>query len=165
MLMLVHLLLEIIPPAVYIGHRPQAQAGAKTDRRDGATIRVPIKVLCSIFNVVPPIRDWWVSMIDGHLNDSHWLLRTQAWTISTKEWDVGVFFQWSIAWHVREKIGVDKCRGSLHSRNASLDRGGTMWGRDRIGPNTTKRRILRINSNFWWHFIIVDVEQIVHFTQ
>ena len=127
--------------------------------------RVPINVGFSIFNNILPIRDWWsFHLNDGHLNNGHWLIRTQAWAISAKDWDM-TFFHWSIAWYVSKKIGVSKFWGSLHSRNASFDGGGTMWRRNRISPNTTKGRLLWINGHFRWHFIFVSVEQIVHFPQ
>ena len=37
---------------------------------------------------------------------------------------------------------------------ASLDGGGIMWRRNRICPDTTKRRFLWINGYFRWHFIM-----------
>jgi hypothetical protein len=61
----------------------------KIDFPDGVIAPVPKKVRCSIFNEINPIRDF-----DRHLNylnvlnNGHWLIRTQAWTISAKEWDV-----------------------------------------------------------------------------
>ncbi len=38
-----------------------------------------------------------------------------------------------------------------------------MWRRNKISPYTTKTRFLSINGYFGWHFITVDVEQIIHF--
>ena len=126
----------------------------KVERPHGVTPLVPINVLCSVFDEILPIRDWWVF----DLNDDHWLIRTQAWTISASVWDVA-FFQWSIPKCVREKIGADKCWVSLHSRNASFNVGETLWRRNRISPNTTKGWFLRIDG----YFRIVCEEQIVHF--
>ena len=49
----------------------------KIDRREGvATPVVPINVLCSIFNEIPPIH-WQDSRWSE--NNSHWLIRAQAW--------------------------------------------------------------------------------------
>ena len=121
---------------------------------------VPINVRCSIFNEIPPIRDWW----GFHLNDCHWLIRTQAWAISMKEWDLA-FFQWGIACCVCEKVWIDKCWFSLHSRNTLFDGGGTIWRCKIINPDTSKGRLIWIKGYFRWDFIIVGVEQIVHFPQ
>ena len=41
----------------------------------------------------------------------------------------------------------------------------SMWRRNRISPDTTKGRLLWINSYSRWHLIIVGVKQIVHFPQ
>ena len=121
-------------------------------------LRDPINVRCSIFNDIIPIRDLYF-----HLNNSHWLIRTHAWAVSAKDWEVA-FFQWIIAWCVREKIGVvGKCWVSLHSRNAPFNGGGTMWGRNRISLDTTKGWFLWIDRYFRWYFIIVCIEQIVYF--
>ena len=132
----------------------------KVDCCEVSIARVPINVCCSIFNEILPIRDRWAFNLDN----GHWLIRTQAWAISVKDWDVA-FFQWSIAWYVRKNIGVGKFWGSLHSWNASFDGWGTVWWRNRICSNTTKRRLLWVKGYFRWHFITVDVEQIVHFPQ
>ena len=51
------------------------------------------------------------------------------------------------------------------SRNASFDRGKTIWRRNRISTDTTKGRHIWINGYFRCHFMIVDVEQIVYFPQ
>ena len=53
----------------------------KIDYLDGVTARDPKHVRCSIFNEILPIRDW---AFDGHLNNGHWLIPTQAWEISVK---------------------------------------------------------------------------------
>ena len=136
--------------------------GRKIDRRDMVIIHAPIYVRCSIFNDIPPIRAW----CGFHLNDGHWLIRTQAWAISAKDWDLA-FCQWSIACCVRVKIRVDKCWVSLHSWNASFDSGGTMRRWNEISSDTSKGRLLRLSNKgyFRWNFIIVAVEQIVHFPQ
>ena len=105
-----------------------------------------------------PIRDWWAF----HLNNGDWLIWTQAWAVFAKDWDIA-FFQWRIAWNVCKKVGVSNCWDFLHSRNASFDGGGTMWRCNRIRPDMSKRRLLWINGYFRWYFIIVGVEQIVHF--
>ena len=137
--------------------------GPKIDLLDGRlpVEDVPINVRSSIFNGIPPIWDWWILNV-GHLNDGHRLLRTQAWAITAKDGDVA-FFQWIIAWYVRKKIGVGKFWNFLHSRNAGLDSGGTMWWRNCISPDTTKRGLLWVNGYFRLHFTTVNVEQIVHF--
>ena len=139
--------------------------GPKTDPWVEVTTEippVPKNVRCSVFNDIPPICqwDWWLF----HLNNGHWLIRTQARAISAKEWDVA-FFQWSIAWYICKKIGVCKCWISLHPRNASFDGGESMWRRYRISLDTTKARLIWIKGYFRWHFIILGVEQIVHFPQ
>ena len=59
----------------------------------------------------------------------------------------------------------DQRRCSPHSWNASFDGNGTMWGHDWIGLDTIKGRFFWIESYFRWQFIIVGVEQIVHFSQ
>ena len=69
-------------------------SGAKIDFPEGVRIRAPKNVLCSIFNEILPMGDF-----DRHmnvLNNGHWFIRTQAWAISAKDWDVA-FFQRSFA--------------------------------------------------------------------
>ena len=133
----------------------------KTDVLEGKSSRAPKNVRCSIFNEILPIRDWWTF----NLNDGHWLIRTQAWAISVKGWDVA--YQWIFAWYVRKHmyIDADKCWVALRFRNGSFDGDGTMWRHNRINPNTTKGRLLRIKGFFRWHFTTVGVEQIVYFPQ
>ena len=134
-------------------------SGPKIDPLDGIFPRRPISVHCSIFNRISPIRGvWW----GFHQNDSHWLIWTQAWAISAENWDTA-FFQWSITWYVRKKIGVGKFWVFLHYRNASLNGGETAWLRNRIRSDTTKRRLLWIKGYFGRHFRIVGVKLIVHF--
>lgn len=111
----------------------------------------------------------WASIM---MNSGHWLIQTQAWAISEKDWNMA-FFQWCIARYVRKKIGMCKFWGSLHSRNASFDGGWPMWRRNRISPNTTKGPLvesglgrlvwIRVNGYFRSHFKIVCVKQIVRF--
>ena len=134
--------------------RDLRRKSVKIDGLDGCKPRVPTNVGCSIFNDIRPIRDWWEGF---HMNNSHWVIRTQTWAISAKDWDVA-FFQWSFTWCVREKIGVRKRWVSLHSRDTSFNRNGTMWRCNRISPDTTKWRLLWISGYFRWNFIIVRVE-------
>ena len=55
--------------------------GPKMDLPDRVILRVPKKVSCSIFNDILPIRDRWIF----HLNNCHWLIRTQTWAICAKD--------------------------------------------------------------------------------
>ena len=84
--------------------------GTQMDLPDGIVPHVPKNVRRSVFNDIPPIQDWWVF----HLNNGHWLIRTQACAISAKDWDVA-FIQWSIAWYICKKIS-GKCWHSPTSK-------------------------------------------------
>ena len=62
--------------------------GPKIDLPNGVreSVHGPKNVRCSIFNEILPIRNWYFGDTNTrHLNNGHWLIRTQAWAISVKD--------------------------------------------------------------------------------
>ena len=142
----------------------------------------PINLCCVIFNDILPIQEWLNNGIDGYLNNTYWLIWTQAQAISMKDWN-GALFQWVS--HDTSAQGL--CWGSAHHHIVLPPSNDAFWEwrehcfeyEEKISPclknivwcglcsslDTTKGMLLRINTYFLWHFIITDLEQIVHFPQ